>query len=136
MLEVNIELTFVIVESKRSAMDANDVTDSVDNGEVLEATGVQDNCGVVCVFSAVKAGVYNLERADEASLVDFVGEGGVDNDTINVGFGSSLCESDLGELGVAVTLSRRLLSNWLCCGFGAAHSLLLFKSMKMIIVVN
>ena len=122
MLEVNVELTFVVVESERGAMDADDVANSVDNGEVFEPGGIQDNGGIVSALGAVQAGVDNFEGADEASLVDFVGEGGVNNDSVNVGFGSSLCESDLGELGVAVTLSGVLFSNWLCCGFGAAHS--------------
>jgi hypothetical protein len=134
VLEVNVELAFVVVESERGAMDADDVSNSVDNREVLEAAGIQDDGGVVSGLGAVQARVDNFEGADEAALVDFVGEGGINDNTVNVGFGSSLCESDLSELGVAVTLSGGFFSNWLCCGFGAAHSLLLFKVWKWLLI--
>jgi hypothetical protein len=63
-------------------MDSDDVSKSVDDWEVLELVGIDDNVGIGTL--GVEGWVNNLEGADESLGVDFVWECCVNNDTIEV----------------------------------------------------
>ena len=104
MLEVHVELALLIVKTKRCTMHTDDITNTVNNWEVLKTASVKDNGGVV-TLCAVQAGVNDLEGANEASFVHFVGESGINDHTIDVGLRATLGKGNLGELGVAVALS-------------------------------
>lgn len=88
-------------------MDADNVTEAGDDGEVLEALGVEDEGGVVGGITGallaldVEGGVDDLERADVSVLVGLVGEGGIDDNTEDV-LGISGGEGGLVELNVLV----------------------------------
>jgi hypothetical protein len=47
IVHVDVELSLVVVDSQFGSVDSNDVTDSVDDGEVLESVGIDDNGGIV-----------------------------------------------------------------------------------------
>jgi len=102
-------------------MDADDVSDAVDNGEVFEPVGVQDDGCVVVGLGTVERGVDHLERADELAFVDLVGEGSIDDNTVDVGLGATLGEGDVSELGVAVTLSGGFLGGGFGGDLGTSH---------------
>ena len=63
-------------------MDSNDISESVDDWEILESGGIDDNRGISSLL--VKSWINNLERADESVRVDFVWECGINDDTIEV----------------------------------------------------
>jgi len=84
VLNVDVELALVVVESEGRAMHADDIPDSVDDGQVFEPVGVQDDGCIVVSFDPVQAGVNHLERANKLALVDLVRERSIDNNTINV----------------------------------------------------
>jgi len=63
-------------------VDSNDISESVDDREILESGGIDDNRGISSLL--VKSWINNLERADESVRVDFVWECGINDDTIEV----------------------------------------------------
>ena len=63
-------------------MNSDDVSKSVDNWEILESGGVDNNGSIGTLL--VKSWIDNLEGADESVSVDFVGESGINDDTIEV----------------------------------------------------
>lgn len=71
-------------------MDTDDVTEAGDDGEVFESLGVEDEGGVVRSVTGsllgldVEGRINDLERADVSVLVGLVGEGGIDDNTIDV----------------------------------------------------
>ena len=71
-------------------MDTDDVSKAGDDGEIFESLGVEDKSSVVTGVTGslltldVETGVDDLEGADVAVLVGLVGEGGIDNNTVNV----------------------------------------------------
>ena len=71
-------------------MNTDDVTEAGDDGEVFEALGVEDKGGVVRSITSsllgldVEGRINDLERADVSVLVGLVGEGGIDDNTIDV----------------------------------------------------
>jgi hypothetical protein len=71
-------------------VDTDDVTEAGDNGEILEALGVEDEGGEVAGVASsllgldIEAGVNDLEGADVSLLVSLVGEGGINDNTIDV----------------------------------------------------
>jgi hypothetical protein len=107
----DVELSLVLVHAEVSSVETDNVTDLVADREVLESLGVDHDSGVVIVggFAAlgVKGGVNDLEGADILVGGDFVGEGGVNDDTVDVVVGGG-SEGDLGEFGVLVLLALRL----------------------------
>ena len=111
-------MTFTVVNAKFSAVETDDVADLADNGEVLEAVGVDDNLGPVVIgwFTAlgVKGGIDNLEGTDVFVAGYLVGEGSIDNNTVDV-YVIAAGEGNLGEFGVLVLLS-------LCLGNGLGWS--------------
>ena len=103
---VDVELSLVLVNSHGSSVHSDDVSESVDDGEVLKLGGIDDNGGVGSLL--VESGVDNLERADESLVVDFVGECGIDDNTIEVawlaGSQGGLAEFDVFVLKTEVRL--------------------------------
>jgi hypothetical protein len=85
----------------------DDVTEAGDDGEILESLGVEDEGGIVRgVTSAllgldVEGRINDLDGANVSILVGLVGEGGIDDNTINVlGLGGG--NRSLSELRVLV----------------------------------
>ena len=98
----DVELTAVVVHAEGGSVETDDVTETEADGEVLEALGVHDNGGVVAALGAGgKAWVDNLEGADVELLVLLVGEGCVDDDTVDV-LGLNGAEGGLAEVNVLV----------------------------------
>ena len=71
-------------------MDTDDISETGDDGQVFESLGVEDESGVVAGVSGsllgldVEAGINDLERADVSLVVGLVGEGGIDDYSIDV----------------------------------------------------
>lgn len=105
--DVSVELSLAVVEAEGSSVDTDDVTDSGDDGEVLESLGIQDDGGEVGAVAGallaldVERGVDDLEGADVSVLVGLVGEGSIDDDTIDV-LGLAGGEGSLSKLRVLV----------------------------------
>jgi len=68
----------------------DDVTEAGDNGEVFESLGVEDEGGVVRSIAGsllgldVERRIDDLERADVSLLVGLVGEGSINDNTVDV----------------------------------------------------
>ena len=99
LLDVDVELSSSLVESELSSVDSDDVTNSVDDWEVLELVGIDDDRGVGSLV--VESWVDNLEGADELVGLNLVWEGGINDDTIEVAV-SAGGQRSLGELNVLV----------------------------------
>jgi len=80
-------------------VDSDDVSESVDDWEVLEFVGIDDN-GSIGSF-LVKCWVNNFKGADESIRVDFVCKSGINNDSIEVAWFTG-SEGGFGELNVLV----------------------------------
>jgi hypothetical protein len=63
-------------------VDSDDISKSVDNWEILESGGVDNNGSIGTLL--VKSWIDNLEGADESVGVDLVWECGIDDDTIEM----------------------------------------------------
>ena len=96
---VDIELSLVLPDSHVSSVDSDDISESVDDWEVLELVGIDDNGGIGTLLE--ESWVNNLKRADESVLVDLVWESSVNNDTIEVLWLRG-GEGSLSELNVLV----------------------------------
>ena len=84
-------------------MESDNVSESEHDWKVLESLGVDDNRGVVAALGAsVEAGIDDFQGADVELFVDLVGEGGIDDHTVDV-LGVSGGEGSLGELSVVVS---------------------------------
>ena len=59
----HVELSVSLVEAEGGSVESDDVAESVNDWEVLELLGVDDNSGELL---AVQGGVDNLERAERA----------------------------------------------------------------------
>jgi hypothetical protein len=96
---VDVELSLGLVDSHVGSVDSDDVSESVDDWEVLELVGVDDNVSISSVL--VEGWVANLEGADESLTVGLVWECSIDNNTIEVLWltGGEGC---LGKLDVVV----------------------------------
>ena len=79
---VDVELSSVLVDSHVSSVNSDDITESMNDWEIFEFAGIDDNVSELVL--GVKGWVNNLERADESLRVDFVWESGINNDTIEV----------------------------------------------------
>lgn len=99
LLDVDVELSSSLVESELSSVDSDDVTNSVDDWEVLELVGIDDDRGVGSLV--VESWVDNLEGADELVGLNLVWEGGINDDTIEVAV-SAGGQRSLGQLNVLV----------------------------------
>jgi len=104
---VGVELTAAVVKAEGGSVHTDDVTEAGDDGEILESLGVEDEGGIVRgVTSAllgldVEGRINNLDGANVSILVGLVGEGGIDDNTINVlGLGGG--NRSLSELRVLV----------------------------------
>jgi len=105
-VHVDVELSLLVPDSELGTMDTDDVTDSVDDGEILESVGIEHNGGVVLGRDlGVESGINDLKRAHE-EFFSLVGEGSIDNDTIEVarvgGSEGSLAEFDVLVLGLGL----------------------------------
>jgi hypothetical protein len=65
-------------------MDSNDITNSVDDWEVLESGGIDDNLSPVLFVLWVEGWINDLDGANESLAVDFVWEGSISDNTIEV----------------------------------------------------
>lgn len=104
---VGVELTATVVKAESCSVHTDDVTEAGDNGEILESLGIEDEGGIVRgVTSAllgldVEGRINDLDGANVSILVGLVGEGGIDDNTINVlGLGGG--NRSLSELRVLV----------------------------------
>jgi hypothetical protein len=79
---VDVELSLVLVDSHVGSVNSDDVSESVDDWEVFEFVGIDDNWSILSL--GVEGWVNNLEGADESIGVSFVWEGSIDNDTVEV----------------------------------------------------
>ena len=88
-------------------MDTDDISKAGDDGQVFESLGVEDEGSVVAGVAGsllrldVEARINNLEGADVSLVVGLVGEGGIDDDTIDV-LGLRGGHRSLAELNVFV----------------------------------
>jgi hypothetical protein len=96
---IDVELSLVLIDSHVGSVDSNDVSESVDDWEVLEFAGIDDNVGIGTFL--VESWVNNLEGANESLRVDFVWESGINNHTIEVAWLAG-SEGSLAELNVLV----------------------------------
>ena len=71
-------------------MNTDDVTEAGDDGEIFESLGVEDEGGVVRGVTGsllgldVEGRINDLEGADVSVLVGLVGEGGINDNTVDV----------------------------------------------------
>ena len=72
------------MDSKLGVMDSNDITNSVDDWEVLESGGIDDNLSPVLFVLWVEGWINDLDGANESLAVDFVWEGSISDNTIEV----------------------------------------------------
>lgn len=122
----NVELALAVVHTEGRAMETDDLTNLGDNGQLLEFVAVDDNSGeiVIASFAAlgVEGGVNDLERADVLVAGLLVGEGSINNDTVD-GVESLVREGNLSEFLVLVLLGGSGLGSGFLSGFGS-HFLL------------
>lgn len=103
-----VELSLALVDSNDGSVNSDDVSNSVDDWEIFEFVGVNDNSGVVRGVSSSLGGfdvdgwVDNLQGADIGLLVDLVWEGSVNDHTIEV-LWLSTGEGGLCEFSVVVS---------------------------------
>ena len=69
------------MDSQSGIMDSNDVSNSVDDGKVLKASGIDDNLGPVLLVLWIQSWVDHFNWADESVTVDFVWESGIRDNT-------------------------------------------------------
>ena len=72
------------MNSQVSSVNSNNVTDSVNNREVLESIGIDDNLSPVLFIFWVEGWIDDLQGADKSVTVSFVREGGINDNTIEV----------------------------------------------------
>lgn len=101
VVHVDVELSLSLVDSKGGIVDSDDITNSVDNWEILEPGGVDDDLSPVLFVLGVQSWVDNLDGADESVAVDLVGEGSISDDTVEVHWVSG-GQGSLVELNVLV----------------------------------
>ena len=82
---VEVELTSVVIDSHGGSVNSDDISESVDNWEVFESVGEDDEVSPLVLLSgAVEGSVNDLEGAYESVLGDLVGEGSINDDTVDV----------------------------------------------------
>jgi len=117
---VDVELSLVLVDSHGGSVHSDNVSESVDDGEVLELGSVDDDGGVGALL--VEGGVDNLEGADESVGVGLVGEGGINDDSVEVarvaGGQGGLGELDVLVLGGGLSRGSALVRGRFSSGFG------------------
>ena len=72
------------MDSKGGVVDSNDITNSMNDGEVLESGGVDDNLSPVLLVLWVESWVNDLDGADESVAVDLVWESSISDYSIEV----------------------------------------------------
>ena len=82
--ELDVELGLVLPNSNLSSVDSDDISESVDDGEVLESLGIDDNLSVVSLGGGVEGGVDDLKDANVSILLYLVGEGGINDHSVEV----------------------------------------------------
>ena len=82
--ELDVELGLVLPNSNLSSVDSDDISESMDDGEVLESLGVDDNLSVVSLGGGVEGGVDDLKDANVSILLYLVGEGGINDHSVEV----------------------------------------------------
>jgi hypothetical protein len=103
-------LSLSLVDSEGGVVDSNDISNSVDDWEILESGGIDDDLSPVLLVLWVEGWIDDLDGADESVAVDLVWEGGIGDNAVEVdwigGGQGSLVELDvlvlevrLGNLG-------------------------------------
>ena len=88
--DVGIELATTVVEAEGRSVHTDDITKASDNGEVFESLGVEDEGGVIGSVTGsllgldVERRIDDLEGADVSLLVGLVGEGSINDNTVDV----------------------------------------------------
>ena len=72
------------MDSESGVMDSNDVTDPMDNWKILESGGIDDDLSPVLLVFCVKGWIDNLDGADESVAINFIWEGGIRDNTVEV----------------------------------------------------
>ena len=98
---VDVELSLVLVDSHVGSVDSDNISESVDDWEVLELTSVDDDVSIGTL--GVESWVNNLEGADESLRIHFVWECCINNDTIEVAWLTG-GKGSFAELNVLVLL--------------------------------
>lgn len=90
VIDISIELSLLIVDSELSSVNSNHISDSVNNGEIFKCF-CKDGKGsvIACITGSllvlnVKTGVNNFEVAKVKSILGFVGERSINDDSIEV----------------------------------------------------
>ena len=102
VVDVDVEL-FSVPDLHVGSVDSDDISKSVDDWEILELVGIDDNISEGS--GLVESWVNNLEGADESLRIDLVWESGINNDTIEVAWLTGDNRS-LVELNVLVLLRK------------------------------
>jgi len=80
-----VELTFVVVHAECCSVKTDNISEAEHDGKVFEAVSVHDDARVVGALGAcVERWVSNFERANIEVFGAFVGESGINDDTVNV----------------------------------------------------
>lgn len=82
VVHVDAELSLAVSNLEVGSMDSDDISDSVDDWEVLELVADDDNLGILSL--GVEGWVNNLEGADESVVLNLVWESSIDDDTVEV----------------------------------------------------
>ena len=70
----------MVIKSESGSVDSNDISNSLNDGEIFESLGIQNDGGVVSAISGsllvlnVEGGINNFEGADVLILVGLVWE--------------------------------------------------------------
>ena len=122
---VEVELSSVVIDSEGGSVDSDDVSHSVDNWEILKSVSEDNEVGpVVFLARSVEGSVNDLEGADESVLGHLVGEGGINDDSVDVvglsgDNGGVVEEGVVGGSGLVSGsfLGGGLSSGHVCCGY-------------------
>lgn len=88
--DVGIELATTIVQAESGSVHTDDVTEAGDNREIFESLSVEDDGSVVRRITGsllgldVERRIDDLEGADVSFLVGLVGEGSINDNTVDV----------------------------------------------------
>lgn len=72
------------MDSQSGVVDPDNIADSVNDWEVLESGSVDNNLSPLLLVFWVEGWVNDLNRADESVAINFVWEGGVSDNTVEV----------------------------------------------------
>lgn len=89
------------MDSEVGSVDSNNISNSVNDWEILESVGIDDSLSPSLLVLWVQGWINNLEGADESVAVNLVWESGIDDDSIEVDIDGS-GEGSLVKLDILV----------------------------------